>query len=720
VKPAKRVSFILLAGFAACLSHGQAVGRDVADLSQYKIKKERPRIWLTKELLTRLREKANEGDKDWKAIKASADQSVANPVKRRAYDTAISALNAALAYQVTRDKKYAVATIQGLVDLSRQMQTIFSGRSYDRKWNTGKWIGNAFALAYDWVRDAMTDEEVRQIVESPGLATAGEWLTRSYARMKPYGETSRPHVRTNTWIHWAANMGTVWLALHGDTPRADEWGRRAMLAASVWTAYHRKVLRGGISFAAIAYGTSVNRNMFKFCEAVRTATGVDLWQDLGEWPEEVVCRWLYWTGPDWRTINHYGHHKRSFDYNVLNDGQETMMYWLAYHFRGAEAGRLAQRWLRNCSPFARAGGSAFERLLLHRAHESTADLEKLPLCYLSEYRGEVVARSDWGPEATWVSLRCGRTHTGEFFRPDNGHFNICKGSERFTADPGSDEYSWHARGSGFRNTIVIGGKGQLRWRTWYRETGYAKMWQRTPAVLKKKAEIVRQYEESFGKILALEDKGSYVYAAGDFSGAYNVPGNVELARKCTRQMLYLRPNTLVFFDRVGAVEAGVLEWRCHIPTRDQERPWGRKPHKRDVALQNHGFTIKAKKHEMVCRTLLPQEAKVSMAPTNSLNRNKGFAGWQMIQVATDGPVKETCFLHALAILPTGKGRELDASANAAGDKVILRLSVRGKTYEVLFNTKGKCGGSIKAGEAPPVEFTEGIAPERVLINRPGK
>ncbi|MCD6405516.1 MAG: heparinase II/III family protein [Planctomycetes bacterium] len=682
------LTFVTLVGLAFSLLCTTAVARDVADMSRYVIKSQRPRIWLTDERLTRLKAKAAAGDADWLAIKASADKGVEKPARE-------NVLNCALAYQVTGDAMYASAAVAGMKALCDHMQTVFSGTNYDRKWNTGKWIGNSFGIAYDWVRDAMSEEDVRALVESPGLATAGEWLTQDYADMAPCAEGARPHIDTNTWVHWAENMGMVWLALHGDAPVADEWGRRAMLAASIWTAYHREVLKGGISFAAIAYGTSVNTNMFKFCEAVKTATGVDLWADLGKWPRDVVYRWLYWTGPDFKTINHYGHHKYSCDYNMLNDGQEMMMLWLADHFRGAETGRLAQGWLKSCSPFPRVRGAAFERFLLGVSGAAAADSSGLPLCYLSEYRGEVVARSDWSVDATWVSLRCGATHTGEFFRADSGHFNITKGSERLVADVGSDEFSRSAYSSDFRNTIVIDGNRQLTWDRWRSETGYDKMWQKTPEIIAKKAEILREFEESFGRITALDDAGDYVYAAGDLTGAYNVPGKLDVARRCTRQMLFLRPNTLVLFDRVDAAEEGVIKWRCHVPTLEAQHFRGEKLLKREVTTVDGGFSVKAAECEMVCLTLLPAGAKVSLSPTSILNKNKGFSGWQMATAATDGPVKSTAFLHVLKIVPTGAQPSPAPSAGADGDKVVLKLSAGGKDYTVFFNAGDGCGGAIK-------------------------
>jgi len=478
------------------------------------------------------------------------------------------------------------------------------------------------------------------------------------------------------------------------------------------------VLRGGASFASIAYGTSVNRNMFCFCEAVKTAAGVDLWRDLGDWPEEVVYRWLYWVGPDHKTISHYGHHKRSFNYNVVNDNQERMMYWLAHHFRGTRTGALAQGWLKDGSPFARANPGRFDRLLLGDAAAPSETPHKLPLTYLSEYRGELVTRSDWTSDATWVSFRCGKTHTGEFFRPDAGHFNLFKGGDRLTADAGSDDYSWGAHTSGFRNTIVIGGKTQLNFRTWTKETGYARMWQKTPEVLAKKAQIVRDYEESFGKIVAMEDRGEYVYVAGDFAGAYNVPGKLDVAKTCTRQVLYIRPGTVVLFDRVVPKDASVVEWRCHVPTQEQGRPWGRARHTHKITLADRDVTVNARTHQMVCRTVLPQKVKVSMTPTNTLYGNKGFGGWQMITVATASPVKETRFLHVLQIDPHGKAGGLLTSAAVADDKVILKLGLRGRNHEIAFNAAGDCGGSVKTGAGPAVAFAQRIVPERILVNKP--
>ncbi len=56
-------------------------------------------------------------------------------------------------------------------------------------------------------------------------------------------------------------------------------------------------------------------------------------------------------------------------------------------------------------------------------------------------------------------------------------------------------------------------------------------------------------------LLAFEDQGAWLYVAGDCTRAYS-SNKLDLF---TRQIVFLRPNTFVIFDRVKAQEAGVQE-----------------------------------------------------------------------------------------------------------------------------------------------------------------
>lgn len=155
--------------------------------------------------------------------------------------------------------------------------------------------------------------------------------------------------------------------------------------------------------------------------------------------------------------------------------------------------------------------------------------------------GLVVSRSDWSDDAVYVGFRCGPNTFGHSHL-DCGGFVISSGASRLAIDEGVWSYA-HFLGffdTGYRrwtfdanatvghNTLLIDGCGQV-----YDENGP-------------------------GRIVHYEADESGMVAVGDLSAPYG-----GLVTECVRTLVYVRPGTVIIFDRIRSDEPRTVEWLLH-------------------------------------------------------------------------------------------------------------------------------------------------------------
>ena len=160
-----------------------------------------------------------------------------------------------------------------------------------------------------------------------------------------------------------------------------------------------------------------------------------------------------------------------------------------------------------------------------------------------------------------------------------------------------------------------------------------------------------------GKILAFEDSGDYVYIAGDATGAYS-PKKL----KCfTRQIVYVRPDTFIVFDRVVSRRPELKKsWLLQA----MSRPDGTAPN----------LTITNGKARLSVQTVLPRDPQLRLADGPELyaydgrtylpGRDTGPAPVCRIMISPSRPAKVDYFLHVL----TTK----DATSNDPVSKAVVR------------------------------------------------
>ena len=194
-------------------------------------------------------------------------------------------------------------------------------------------------------------------------------------------------------------------------------------------------------------------------------------------------------------------------------------------------------------------------------------------------------------------------------------------------------------------------------------------------------------------MLAFEDRRSYVYVAGDATRAY-APGKLETF---TRQIVYLRPDTFVIFDRVKSKNPSFTKtWLLQA----MEPPTGQAP----------AWVITNGAGRLFLQTVLPEQPRVHVAQGEDLyryggrafppRRDTGPAPKCRIEISPSEPAELDYFLHVLTAAAADTEAVPRATVRVEADTTILTV---GET-EIGFS-QAEVGGYVARG-GKRVAFTQ--------------
>ncbi len=325
----------------------------------------------------------------------------------------------------------------------------------------------------------------------------------------------------------------------------------------------------------------------------------------------------------------------------------------------------------------------------------TVARSETPTTALFDVEGLATMRSSWRGDATEVEFWCGaRDHTA---RHEPGHFTIIKDGEFLLGTPAN----WADDGNctpAWGNTVVFGTDWLRRWQlslSHPRAEEYALIDRFSPPTwtyISRERQLngygpaesgwgggvdLHGHTESLfvgeGKVLAYETSPEFDYVAGDATNAWPV----EEARQHCRQLVYLKPNVVVVYDRV------ILGPRVH------ESRWiaATGP---TLKVDGAFFSVKAGRRSLRGEVVLPREAVVSAPKPAPCYQWKGQ---QMLEVR---PSKQAGEMDYLVVLAVGESKavETDVGANEQSGVVELTMKVDGRPVMLRFNRSGPIGGSI--------------------------
>jgi hypothetical protein len=323
------------------------------------------------------------------------------------------------------------------------------------------------------------------------------------------------------------------------------------------------------------------------------------------------------------------------------------------------------------TPRSSVGNNAYKDFLWRDVSVPAGDLKQFKLSHVSPGPGHVYARSSWEEDATHIFFKCSKRFTAHQHL-DVNHFTLFKHAELLGTGGHYDEFgsvhdvNYHLR-SIAHNTLLVHDPAE-KWPENIRagkvtgnDGGQHHNWPHHNGGVADVAQWRQQQKlYDIADLLAFGDTGDYVYAAGDASRAYS-PQKLEFF---IRQIVFLRPGTVVVFDRIKSTRPDykkTLLWQAmRLPEQTPQ-----------------GLVIKNGQGRLVLQTLLPVDHRIELFSGDNLYQ---YGGNTYLPAKYTGPAPECrvqvspkkdnevdYFLHVLtatdtkAPMPTPATARLDAS-----------------------------------------------------------
>ncbi|HUU28742.1 MAG TPA: hypothetical protein VM123_13100 [archaeon] len=349
------------------------------------------------------------------------------------------------------------------------------------------------------------------------------------------------------------------------------------------------------------------------------------------------------------------------------------------------------------TPVSGVVANAYKDFLWRDTSVKKGNLKNFRLSHISQGPGYVYARSSWDEDATYFFFKCGDRFTSHQHL-DVGNFLIYKYEElagdggQFYAFDTDHEVNYLLRTIA-HNSILVHDPGE----TWPairafkgpigNDGGQHHNWPHHNGSVQDAAAWVEGRKlYDIADMLAFEDRGGYLYVAGDCSRAYS-PKKLEYF---FRQIVFIRPGTFVIFDRVRSKDPGFEKtWLLQA----MKPPTGEAP-----SLQ-----ITNGRGRLFVQILLPLEPRVKLFSGPVLYsyggrsyppyHNVGPAPECRIEVSPPVPAEVDYFLNVLTAADSSTVSVPQAAAEVTDSEVTVTVAGR----KIVFTTQEVGGGIEVAG-----------------------
>lgn len=485
-------------------------------------------------------------------------------------------LNLAIGYQVLREDDPVTAEAYGRrgVDILMAMAEPYPGHGQNPLADDGYGIRNygvGMGLGYDWLFDLLTTEQKAQI-----CTTANNWVSKFET-----GSFEFNHPLTNYFAGYFCAKCMIALGTYDENPQGDalwtDW-RDVQFGQRLQPYFAAHMTGGGWPEGYGNYGMLATMNMTLPAWAVKTATGEDLTVGAAPYtyPIDAGAYLMHFTWPSRLYIDDRDcSHANGNPDNVPCTSDPDLF---------ALAGSTLERYASPNAPVFRAYAAAvsdalnetpsgWSTMLSLQTDTDTAPIDSLPLSYIATGMNSVTARSDWTVHARWMSVR-----GGPYVNNPNQHEQMC--------DQGS-------------LALVKGGRPLLvnTWGWMIHEPGgvadeerlYSDELGNSDAIKSQYVGNSQCYNVFYVRDMAVDGVtpnqpfGQGSYTAEDYNVrtatqkedggiyAYSKSTHIEdmyvkftagpAVKAWSREVLYLRPNRFIVFDRT---EAGALSYDQYL------------------------------------------------------------------------------------------------------------------------------------------------------------
>ena len=467
-------------------------------------------------------------------FKATVDQWVAG-----ADIWGFSAWNAALLGQLTGNATYctkAVAAVEAQVvaaeaQIAASRAPVVAGDSYLQ---VGEMIGD-LALVYDWCFARTSASQRARWLKYADQAVWNVW----------HNTTAKWGNATLPWSGWATNDPSdnyyysflratmlLGLASKGEDPQADAWITQfhdTKIMNQLVPTFNAD-LAGGGSREGTGYGVAMRR-LFEIYDLWASTTGEALAARTPHTRKSMLTM-LHQMVPSRDRVAPTGDLSRDstaafFDYH-RNYLQELIQLFPSDLLAQRAKTQLAA----SSVPSMQSGFMAAYDFVYDNSNVTAQPLGSLGPTYYAAGIGELYARSGWDPHATWINLIAG-PYTQSHAHQDQGSLLIYKDGW-LAYDAVVDSHSGLTQETTAHGLVRITSGGQP----------------------------VRQVADTISKLTALHQGSGYMYAASDLTPAYNGASEVQ---KVQREIVYLKPDVVVVFDRVQSASGTTQTWQLASP-----------------------------------------------------------------------------------------------------------------------------------------------------------
>lgn len=490
--------------------------------------------------------------------------------------------NLALAFLLTEKTAY--------VDMARRWMDVAINYPH---WGRAKlpdhdldagWLCFGFGLAYDWLGDMLPATE-REALRAK-LLLQGQRLF-DFAVEQEGRWWSSAYWQNHNWICYAG-LATVAYALEAEHPEARAWSDRA---CDNFRTVMSLLPEDGSDYEGPVYWCYGVLWLLIGCDLLHQQTGIDF--EDNDFLRYTFYYRLYVSAPNLVDTANFGdcHDRRSAHsaaiyYRLAGLYRNRHAQWLAEHFthigeweREGREGQLRPGLL----------PQAMLEFLWYDPSVEPESIADLPLVRAFPDLGLVSARSDWGPEATFLAFKSGKPsghkawtlgyaidaqhgwHTlkASHAHPDENSFILVRGDDYLAIDEGYSQ----TKQSRHHNVLLIDGQGQ------YHEGSY---------------DVFSKTDASWGGQLEHCFAGCHiVYSRGDAAMAYDPALTLQ---HVTRQMLLIGARQVVICDDVVAQTPREVTWQLQTDQVAQH-------------VAEHRFVVAANDTQLSITALLPEQRK---------------------------------------------------------------------------------------------------------------
>ncbi|MEO6926742.1 MAG: hypothetical protein ABI129_08725, partial [Rhodanobacter sp.] len=542
-----------------------------------------PRLLLDGTTLDRLRKNAAANSKDWKNLKAFCDQYIGGVVyypNGEAYDNLPNLgagyegevylpalLGEALCYQVLKTSNPTAAAPYGAkaVDILVKMSAPYnngSGNGWNPNDDSGYAIRNygvGMGLGYDWLYELLTPAQRTQV-----YTTANVWVTDFETNSFEYD-----HPQSNYFAGYFHAKAVIALATYDENPSGPaQWGDwlNNEFSKRVQPYYAAHLKGGGWPEGFSNYAPLGILNMSLPAREVKTATGIDLLHAAAPYtyPVDAAGYAMHFTWPsrkyfDDRDTNRSANNYQAGDPPVgtTQTGMFQQILGELAFWQSPDLGVFNQYTADVASATSNFNtATPWLKFLESDPGYPTTAVNTLPLSYFAQGMGAVAARSDWSTSASWMSFRAAAYTNApaqgeQFF--DEGSLALVRGNNPLLVnasgwvvhEPGgsADDDRRYQDNFGKSDGTLYQGVRQL-YNIFY-------VFNKDSSGKILEGDGQRAFTDGVRtRVSAFEDGTNYVYVqAVNLEDQYRAFAAGPAVASWSRQIVYLRPNRFVVYDR---------------------------------------------------------------------------------------------------------------------------------------------------------------------------